>query len=475
VRYLDTFEWLLYHAGHSLRQEGHLWQLHLPETSAAPLETTTRARRRPRFWWEFPAGPFRNALASLIDLRALLPIMELTEECTTWRLTNKDDKTVVRLRLTRVESGAGDDLKRGILVDILPLRGYDKAAERLHAALAEINGLKPTASPFAALLTLTGTTPSTYTAKPALPLVPDLPAAEAVKIILRQLLLIIRANVPGIIADIDTEFLHDFRVAVRRTRAALGQMKGVFAPDSSEHFRREFANLGRLTNRLRDLDVYLLNENTFRTRLPEGLRPGLDPLFQRLARQRRTELRRLRAAFAGPDFDRLCGAWEAFLAAPLPADDASAPNQQRPIRQLSAHFIRRRYRRIITAGGKITPKSPADDLHQLRIQCKKLRYLLEFFAVLFPPAEMKQLIKQLKQLQDNLGEFNDLNVQQRYLQQYLNGLKPTAADVIQQAAALGGLLTDMNTRQRRVRDDFAAAFAAFSGTETTALFRQLFD
>ncbi len=59
-------------------------------------------------------------------------------------------------------------------------------------------------------------------------------------------------------------------------------------------------------------------------------------------------------------------------------------------------------------------------VHQLRINCKKLRYLMEFFAPLFPENEIKTLIKALKLLQDNLGNFNDYSVQQIFLRQVLN-------------------------------------------------------
>ena len=38
----------------------------------------------------------------------------------------------------------------------------------------------------------------------------------------------LRINEDGVRKDLDSEFLHDFRVAVRRTRSALSQIKGVF-------------------------------------------------------------------------------------------------------------------------------------------------------------------------------------------------------------------------------------------------------
>ena len=80
------------------------------------------------------------------------------------------------------------------------------------------------------------------------------------------LLGILVANEPGLRANLDTEFLHDFRVAIRRTRSLLGQIKHVFPPDAVEHFSTEFSWVGRLTGPPRDLDVLVLalSENTGR-------------------------------------------------------------------------------------------------------------------------------------------------------------------------------------------------------------------
>ena len=53
----------------------------------------------------------------------------------------------------------------------------------------------------------------------------------ASKFIYSHLLKAIKDNEQGTIADTDSEFLHDFRVAVRRTRTGLSQLK-VVLPDN---------------------------------------------------------------------------------------------------------------------------------------------------------------------------------------------------------------------------------------------------
>ncbi len=69
----------------------------------------------------------------------------------------------------------------------------------------------------------------------------------------------INRNIPGVLADWDTEFLHDLRVAIRRTRSGLSLVKKVLPDAVVARFKRDFGLLGSLTGPTRDLDVYLLN------------------------------------------------------------------------------------------------------------------------------------------------------------------------------------------------------------------------
>jgi CHAD domain-containing protein len=79
----------------------------------------------------------------------------------------------------------------------------------------------------------------------------------AVKRILRGLHDTLRRNEPGTLAEIDTEFLHDYRVTVRRTRALLGQLGAAFPARVTDRFRRHFAGLAEVTGPARDWDVFL--------------------------------------------------------------------------------------------------------------------------------------------------------------------------------------------------------------------------
>ncbi|HDK43275.1 MAG TPA: CHAD domain-containing protein, partial [Desulfobacteraceae bacterium] len=122
----------------------------------------------------------------------------------------------------------------------------------------------------------------------------------------------------------------------------------------------------------------------------------------------------------------------------------------------------------------IKPSSSDKKMHRLRIHCKKLRYSLEFFASLFPPADIRTVINQLKKLQNNLGAFNDLSVQQEMLHQYLARLRPGSGRNQQLASAIGGLLTSLHHEQQQVREAFFSKFRRFARSENTGLYKKLF-
>ncbi len=125
-------------------------------------------------------------------------------------------------------------------------------------------------------------------------------------------------------------------------------------------------------------------------------------------------------------------------------------------------------------GGKIDAETPDEKLHDMRIQCKKLRYLMEFFASLFPSDEITLLTKQLKLFQDNLGEFNDLSMQQGTLKEYFDTIDPKSEQSTLIAAAIGGLIMNLNTRQQHVRAEFSDQFRNFGQKKNRLLFKQLF-
>jgi len=318
------------------------------------------------------------------------------------------------------------------------------------------------------LLLTVGLEPRGYSSRFRVDMVPTLSAIEAFAVIGRTLLRTIRQNESGLRADIDTEFLHDFRVAIRRQRSAFDHFRGVVDASALAPFADRLADLGRRTGPLRDLDVYLLDRERYRSLIPEELRDGLEPRFERLAAERSRELACLRRTLGSTEYDDLMHGWAGFLADPPPGRLASTS-----ILDLARKRLRKRHARVLRDGRAIGPDTPDEALHRLRIQCKKLRYLLEFTASVFGKGEVDDLISHLKGLQDNLGEFNDLSVQRSDLRGALASPSGRGQARAKEAAALGGLLTALHARHHEVRDEFAAAFADFADPAVTRHFAAL--
>lgn len=204
-----------------------------------------------------------------------------------------------------------------------------------------------------------------------------------------------RANEEGIKADWDVEFLHDYRTALRRTRSALSQITDVFPPETTKHYKEAFGLLGERSNWLRDLDVYLLSEPDYRAMLPDAMREHLAPLLNYLRAQRQQALQEVIGNLNSLPYAAMMEAWAAFLHEPIP-DAPNAPNATLPIDEVARRQIDKRYRQVIKDGNQIRDHTQDELVHALRIDCKKLRYLMEFFASLFPKQEIDTLIGQLR-------------------------------------------------------------------------------
>ena len=118
--------------------------------------------------------------------------------------------------------------------------------------------------------------------------------------------------------------------------------------------------------------------------------------------------------------------------------------------------------------------TPDAMLHELRIECKKLRYLLEFFSSLFPADKMDIIISQLKKLQDNLGDFNDFYVQQINLREMLGQYSSKNTDFINISMSIGGLMTILSNKQLEERNEFKNIFSEFAKKSSREFYRKLF-
>jgi CHAD domain-containing protein len=303
-------------------------------------------------------------------------------------------------------------------------------------------------------------------------LTPNQRCDEALRSILLQLLATLRANVDGVINDLDVEFLHDLRVAGRRTRSALAQIRGVLPQNSVDSFNTEFKWLGSVTGPCRDLDVFLLEMDSYRQRLGASS-SHLEPLQRLIEQSRQEAYHQVRVGLQSRRFHRLVETWQDFLTAPSTADP-SPRNADLPVAELAGNRILKAYRRTVKRGLKLGQCPPSEAMHRIRIDAKKLRYLLEFFASLYPKNEIDGLVKELKRFQDILGGFNDMQVQGARLAEFAQRLSEEGDTPAETRPALDRLAAEMGRRQEAYRHAFSSRFTGFADRSSRTRYEELF-
>ncbi|MEY8840906.1 CHAD domain-containing protein, partial [Cribrihabitans sp. XS_ASV171] len=241
-----------------------------------------------------------------------------------------------------------------------------------------------------------------------------------------------------------------------KIRSVLSLFKEVFPEAETARYKAAFSDLMAPTGRLRDLDVYLLERETYFALLPESLHAGLAEMFGQFQMERDGAQRKLARRFRSKAYAAEIADIEALFA----GDDLPrGPRADLPAHDYASALIWKRYRKVCKIARAIDANTPEDEVHELRISCKKLRYLIEFFAPLFSNDDLAKVLKPLKKLQDNLGLFNDYSVQQDALRTFVETHKSrNRANDMEVAMAAGGLITVLHERQRVERARVAKRF-----------------
>lgn len=412
---------------------------------------------------DLPAGPMRARVGRLLDVRVLVPVLTVEFMRAPAAKRNGTGKTTVSA-VVWSDARTGETGLPGAYLDVIELAGYPKPAERTRDAVAAA-GLVPAGDGVIELAAVAaGISLAGRSVAPGVPLRGDAETIDGFRAVLANLRDAAVANYDGTIEHIDPEFLHDFRVAVRRTRAMLSNAKRVIPPDVLEPARADFAWLGQITGPSRDLDVYQIEWPTYVDGLDATAIAALDPVRVHLQNERETAHGQLTDELSGARARDVFTRWSAWLDNPMASDADRPPAAGQPLGVFVATRIRRAHHTMIERGRSITPDTPADVLHELRKDAKKLRYLIECFGGLYEPSARKPFVQRLKSLQDNLGEHQDAEVHVTQLRDVSSTIAITAP--LTTVLATGQLVERMEQRRLASRAEFAERFAAFDTPAT---------
>jgi triphosphatase len=222
---------------------------------------------------------------------------------------------------------------------------------------------------------------------------------EAFRATLADCLAQITANAATLRVGRSVEGLHQLRVAFRRLEVALGAFGREFGQDWIEELRgRAKILLGRLSP-ARDLDVF--TGKLLASPPKSGVSDGLPQLRARAEGARDAAWAAAQSCIASADFEHFIDDIAALAGSQLPL--TRDHKLARTARRILDHQVRRVKKRA-----KVAKSRKEADLHHLRIALKKLRYTAEFFAPLYTRSAAGRYLKELRGLQNHLGDLNDV-------------------------------------------------------------------
>ena len=245
---------------------------------------------------------------------------------------------------------------------------------------------------------------------------------------------------PGVILGLDDEFLHQYRIALRRSRALAEAIAEVSGTTRLRPAVAQLKRHARATGRLRDLHVFLADLPALCPDTPE-LRAALETWAGGKAASRQ---KRLAKRLGSVRYRNSLHSWESEI---------DSGKFRKLVSRLSAGDIRKavlkRLRSFNRGTAELLHTAPDEDFHKLRKQLKRIRYLMEL-----DPGARKQDLKTLRKRQDLYGRFQDLHIQLELLEQFRKEAPETLpeavagiidligqekADTRRQILAMGGL------------------------------------
>jgi len=480
--YLDTFDWSLMKNKLALRyrvsngtamytlkstgsiKDGIAERMEIEIPLKGPVDTPAGV----------PVKQIRNHIEGIIWPRKLLEHLQI-----------RTDR-----RRYRVVSSEGAEVELAFDTSSFSLRGLHQTrrTQRLHELEAEIlDGSATALGPLAALLAEAfGYSPSTASkyevaierlqvAMPSKKLPEKLKVRLedrfdlAVTKILTYQLQRFQEQLPGVRRDIDTEFVHQARVATRRMRSALRLFHDAVPEKTGTDLAGELKWLGGMFGTVRDLDVFLLNLSRFEGQIkffPARKKRAFENWIEK---HRRAPLKALQEALDSTRCKNLERRLTRFLERPLPARP-QAPFAVKPVRDVAPVVIHEKFEAVMAQGHKVLANPRLKQFHRLRIQMKKLRYAAEFMAPAYNGG-LDPFIARTVEIQDCLGELQDTVFTRGFVKDLLNAWKGKLVDP--DLLFILGEIYQLQAEIARIRQEkFGKIWERFSSEETITLLKE---
>ena len=277
-------------------------------------------------------------------------------------------------------------------------------------------------------------------------------------------------QLPGLQRDIDTEFVHQARVATRRMRSALRLFRDAIPEGTAAYLQGELKWLGNLLGGVRDLDVFLLNLSQFKQQIERFPAKKKQAFENWIEKRRRAPLKALWSALESPRYKHFERRMMQFFERPLPL-------RPRPslalklVREVAPVIITEKFDAVIEQSRALLANPKLKQYHLLRIQMKRLRYACEFMAPAYDGG-LDSFIERTEEIQDCLGELQDTVFTREFIDGLFEDWKGKLVDP-DLLFILGEIYQLQAEIARERREAFSKIWGPFSSEETITALKEI--
>ena len=273
---LDVSDFSLFKSGYCLIK-GSKNKILLVNHKHQDVELSYPSKGDERFWWDFPSKA-RRTLKPLLSYKALQEMT--TANLRQWRFVmvckgqhqdKKYDKPSKFIKFLLIQLNKGEYHEYFLVIDKNKTnqKKFVKYVKGINESLLEMPTLEKIRSVQGCIaneLSLSASFQDKINKakngnQSLVGLSESLPSELTVRKACYSLMACARKNEQGIIDDIDTEYLHQYRVHLRKIRSLINLLKKCFSPDVYLDLKSRLSIIASRTNMLRDLDVFLLKQH----------------------------------------------------------------------------------------------------------------------------------------------------------------------------------------------------------------------
>ena len=230
---------------------------------------------------------------------------------------------------------------------------------------------------------------------------------DSLRIYLFYYLHLVKIYLPLIFNNDSDEFLHQFRVNLRRIKSLMSIFKDLFDSDIYQKINCSLRDAIIATNKKRDLDIFLVNLNNSQEK------DDLAEFIKFLTKEQKIEEQKFIEFIKEEKVEDIIFNLEAILSENSNFYTTRLANL--PAKEYIKNTIKYLYTKTIKTIRKLDNQTKLEKFHEARIKIKKIRYLTDTFKIYSP----KKHKKSLKKYQNIFGELNDLKNQVNIINHYI--------------------------------------------------------